>query len=64
MVDPGALDFLRDTLSAVVAGLVIMGLGTYFAHRRAVKKRLERHAVEIRHTQKETNVKPFYDGEL
>ena len=32
--------------------------------REAAKKRLDKHAVEIRHTQRETKVEPFYDGDL
>ena len=32
--------------------------------REAAKKRLDKHAVEIRHTQRETDVEPFYDGDL
>ena len=72
VVDHGSIDFVRDVLVAVVAGLLIPVIVGYFAHRRITKKRLERIAVEVRHTQKnakqradhEPDIEPFYDGDL
>ena len=58
-----ALDLARDVLSAVVAGLLLSVIGSYLAHRRRNLKRLDRHAVEIRHTQKEAKIDPFYKGD-
>jgi hypothetical protein len=62
---------LRDTLSAAVAGLGVMGMSRYLADRRALRKllgemekRMERLAVEIRHTQHHAKVKPFYPDKL
>lgn len=60
MLDPSIADFIRDTLSAVVAGVALVGIGAYRAHRRNVRERLQRHAIEIRHTQKETEVEPVF----
>lgn len=60
----GLSDFARDCISGFVAGLALMVIGAYRTHRRRTSERLNRHAVEIRHTQKETNVEPFYPGEL
>jgi len=53
-------DFARDTLSAIVGGLVLMGIGGVLAYFRVVRSRLNRHGIEIRHTQDETGVKPFF----
>jgi hypothetical protein len=62
VLDHATWDLVRDILSAIVAGLFLSGVGSYLAHRREVKARLERHAVEIRHTQKAAKVDPFYEG--
>ena len=66
-MDHNSVDFVRDVLSAIVAGLFLLSVSAYIAHRRLTKQRLEehderlsRHAVEIRHTQKEANIDPFY----
>ena len=32
--------------------------------REANKDRLDKHAVEIRHIQREAKIEPFYDGDL
>jgi hypothetical protein len=60
VVNHDTVDFARDTASAIVGGIVLMGIGGVLAYFRHVRARLERHANEIRHTQNETNVKPFY----
>ena len=54
-------------LIAILASLVLIRAGRRDRHldeREATKKRIDRHAVEIRHTQKEANISPFYDGDL
>jgi hypothetical protein len=57
------VDVVRDVLSAIVAGLFLAAVGGVIADRRAIKKRLDRHSVEIRHTQREAKVEPFYSGD-
>ena len=64
VVDHDTADFIRDTLSAVSAGLILVGLSAIVAHVRISKTRVDRIAVEVRHTQKTAGVEPFYDGEL
>ena len=64
LIDPATSDFIRDTLSAIAAGLILMGLGGFVAHWRITKSRLDRHAVEIHYTQREAGIKPFYEGDL
>lgn len=56
----GAFDLIRDIVSGLVVGLLLMVISRYRSHRLATKRRLDRHGVEIRHTQKETKVEPFY----
>jgi hypothetical protein len=58
--DHASADFARDTLSEVVAGLLLMGLGGLIALFRHLRSRITRQGIEIRHTQKETNVTPFF----
>ena len=60
MVTSGLSDFTRDTLSAVVGGLVLMGIGGVLAYFRVVRGRLNRHGIEIRHTQEQTDTKPVF----
>ena len=62
----GMSDFARDTLSAVVGGLVLMGLGGIGAFVRSIRNRLDRIAVEVRYIQKSSDppIRPFYDGDL
>lgn len=62
-----ALDFARDVLVAVIAGLLLFAVSGWLAHRRSVRKRfdqnekrLARHAHEIRHTQEAAEIKPLY----
>jgi hypothetical protein len=63
-VDHDTLDFVRDTLSAVAGGLVLMAVGGVVAHWRVTKNRMDRIAVEVRHTQKAAGIDPFYEGDL
>ncbi len=60
MVDHNTVDFARDTASNIVGGLVLLVLGGIVAYFRHVRARLARHGNEIRHTQRETDVEPFY----
>lgn len=60
MGSPFSSDLARDTLSAVLAGLFLMAIGGCFALYRHLRDRLGRHGIEIRHTQEETEVKPFF----
>ena len=62
LLDPGFSDFTRDTLSAIVGGLVLMGIGGVLAYFRIVRSRLNRHGIEIRHTQNSVDpkVEPFF----
>jgi len=62
-------DLTRDAVSGFVGGLLLLGVSWFAATRRArrratarVEERLDDHAVEIRHTQRESNVEPFYPG--
>lgn len=60
VADHDTVDFIRDTLSAIVGGLVLMGIGGVLAYFRHIRARLFRHGTEIRHTQDQAGVKPFY----
>jgi hypothetical protein len=53
-------DWARDTASEFVAGLVVMAVGGGIALYRHFRDRLYRHGVEIRHTQKESEVDPVF----
>lgn len=53
-------DWLRDTASEFVAGLLVVVIGGSYAVFRRIQDRLGRHGNEIRHTQKETAVEPLY----
>jgi hypothetical protein len=64
VIEHGIADFVRDILSAVAAGLILVGFSAFFGHVRFSKTRMDRIAVEVRHTQKTAGVEPFYDGEL
>ena len=54
------VDFARDTASAVTGGLMLLAIGGVLAYFRHVRERLARHGNEIRHTQKEAHIDPFY----
>jgi hypothetical protein len=58
--DPRVVDTARDSLSAILGGLFLMGLGGVIALFRRIRERLNRHGMEIRHTQKETSVDPVF----
>lgn len=59
-LDPRIVDTARDSLSAFLGGLFLMVIGGSFALFRHIRERLHRHGVEIRHTQKETEVDPVF----
>lgn len=59
-IDHDTVDFVRDTASAVVGGIVLMGIGGVLAYFRHVRARLARHGNEIRYTQKEAGITPLY----
>ena len=70
-LDPILVDIARDTLAAVAAGLLLMVVGNWAKRHRATQdtldhhgKRLDRHGIEIRHTQERTGVAPFYHDDL
>jgi hypothetical protein len=64
LIDPATSDFIRDTLSAVAAGLILVGLSAFAAHWRISKTRMDRMAGEIRFTQKIANTGRLYEGDL
>lgn len=67
-------DLLREYGLAAFSALAVVGASylVIWAGRRdrdqdehsKTSRRIDRHAVEIRHTQRETKVDPFYPGDL
>lgn len=53
-------DWLRDTSSEFVAGLLVVAVGGFIALFRHLRERVTRHGNEIRHTQKEADIEPLY----
>lgn len=58
------IDFIRDVLGTVVAGLLITWFARHRAARRSLARGLNRCWTEIRHTQKSVAppVEPFYQS--
>ena len=63
-IDHSLVDLARDIISAVAAGFVLMVVGGWARSHRTTAHRLDKHAVEIRHTQKAVHIRPFYNDEL
>ena len=60
MGTPLSSDVARDALSAFLGGVLLMAVGGLVTLYRHFRNRLGRHGIEIRHTQKETKVEPFF----
>ena len=59
-LDPVVIDFARDALSAVFAGIFVMGLGSVLRYRRNTKQRIERHAETLWHILDHLGMRSIY----